>query len=947
MQAQVQPQKQYPPQTTTGNIPDNGPVPWPNREFLPKMPTATIEAARQTNTIAPASFGELPATSESAQHGQEGLKDVPAVTGGVQDDGEVFVPRSFNARTLESDADGAATTARHRPEVGISTTSSDSASSSTTAGWNGVDDFIQTATEASSGAPRDESNEQVWARILRPTKTSGLPDLLEIPHHTPEAMRLAPAERPAIGGVRLDPAKAGGIDLYPAAELSSLGSADAPGKIEEDVWRVVESLTLEEKIGQMLQVPVSRLMGVDGQLNATAVDFWVNTAKAGAFVDMPGNSAHGRFAWYAPQTLANLTGLVQRAALAGGSRVPALWAADAVRGASFVKQAAIFPAGVGLAATMQPQFAYAAGRIAAKDMRAAGYSVALAASADLGVDKRSALGSVGFGEDPAVASAMVRHTVRGLQGNYKQDRQRVAACVRHFIGGGAVPDNALFEYHLPGFQAAIGAGVAALEQQQRMALNGQALGAAPFYLRTLLRDSMAFRGVMFGEALAPALLHAAANATDAMFLALNNTSVDIAADPTQFDAMADLVRSGTVPEDRVTESAARILQLKKDLGLYDHPFADDSLGRLVGALQDVEAARSAVRESLTLLKNTRRALPLNPDERVLFIGPHLNSTALLSGRWSVHRGGPTAAEAAHDRVFEGLGHSVIQGVQQLLGKTPVFHQGFNLDAAASADDDREFEALVKMARQSDKIVIGLGDPAHAASGDVEDLALDPRQIAFVRRLAAAVGDRPLVALLVSGRPRLLHQVADVASAVVMAYLPGVHGGLPIAQVLYGQASPSGRLPFTYPRFEYQARDTIWQSRSAEYAPQWPFGFGLGYAPMAYSNITVSSSELRRGSPVTVRLTIHNQGTIDQLEPVMMYTTQSFRTGYDPELFRLRKFDKVEVKAGTTTEVAFTLNAEELAYYNRDLVRVLDPSPVNITINALTPHERTVTVNLVI
>ncbi|KAJ1901202.1 hypothetical protein LPJ66_000948 [Kickxella alabastrina] len=181
----------------------------------------------------------------------------------------------------------------------------------------------------------------------------------------------------------------------------------------------------------------------------------------------------------------------------------------------------------------------------------------------------------------------------------------------------------------------------------------------------------------------------------------------------------------------------------------------------------------------------------------------------------------------------------------------------------------------------------------------------------------------------------------------MTYLSGIHGSLPIAQVLYGQSSPSGHLPFTYPCYEYQARDTIWQSQSAEYAPQWPFGFGLGYSQMVYSNLTVDLAELHPSKPITVHMTMCNAGIFDQHEPIMLYTTQSFCTGYKLELFHLHKFDKVKIKAGTVTSISFTLAVKELGYFNHHLIRVLGPLPVNITINALTPYEHTVTVNLAV
>ncbi|KAJ2819772.1 hypothetical protein FBU31_005419, partial [Coemansia sp. 'formosensis'] len=706
-----------------------------------------------------------------------------------------------------------------------------------------------------------------------------------------------------------------------------------------------------EKAGQMQQIHVSQLLDHEGRLNATAVEYWVATKMVGSVVDSPGNGG-GAYAWYSAATLSNLTNAVQQVALAQGSRVPLLWGLDSVRGANFVKHAAMFPTGIGLAATFQPRHAFEAGRIAAKDTRAAGYQWAFAPSADLNVEKRWAHGYLGFGEDPHLLSRMVRASVGGYQGEYKGDRGRVATCVKNFIGAGTplngkerstkmIPDNLLYEYYLPGFEAAIDAGATSLMQSVG-SVNGEAMAASGFYLRKLLRDKMGFRGVMIAdhdELLAQAReFRTAANFTDAVFLALNNTSVDMSAGDASFSRTAlELVRAGTVPEDRLTESVARIVQLKKDLGLFDSPYAERRLQETVGSAQDVAAARVAVRESLTLLKNNG-ALPLRSGDRVLFVGPHLNSTALLGGGWNVHRQGPHEG----DDVYEGFGDSILQGVRKLTGHEPVFHAGFRLDG--HMPDAAAMAQLMRLAHQADKIVVGLGEAPYAGHmGDVDDLSLDAVQSQVFAQLATA--HRPLIAVLVEGRPRLLGDVATASSAVLNAFLPGIHGGLPIAEVLYGQVSPSGRLPFTYPRYEYQSRDTIWQGLWNEYTPQWPFGYGLGYAPLAYSNVTVDSHDLRPGKPVKVTVSVRNDGAMDQSESVLLYTTQSFRTGYEPELYRLRRFDKVEVKRGMAAVVEFTLTAEELAYYNRDLVRVIDPSPVNITINAMTPNERVITVNL--
>ncbi|KAJ1901245.1 hypothetical protein LPJ66_000924 [Kickxella alabastrina] len=209
-----------------------------------------------------------------------------------------------------------------------------------------------------------------------------------------------------------------------------------------------------------------------------------------------------------------------------------------------------------------------------------------------------------------------------------------------------------------------------------------------------------------------------------------------------------------------------------------------------------------------------------------------------------------------------------------------------MDTATSTDDKHSFEALVTLAHKSDKIVIGLNENGHSGehnSNMVCNLALDAHQVVLFKHLAAT-------------------EVAGIASAVTMTYLPDIHGGLSIAQVLYGQSSLSGCFPFTYPQHEYQAKDTIWQSQSAEYALKLPFNFGLGYSQMVYSNLTVDSTELRPGKPITVRMTVCNAGTFDQHDPIMLYTAQRFCTGYELELFHLRKFDKVEIKAETAKSI---------------------------------------------
>ncbi|KAJ2822458.1 hypothetical protein GGI24_003938, partial [Coemansia furcata] len=608
--------------------------------------------------------------------------------------------------------------------------------------------------------------------------------------------------------------------------------------------------------------------------------------------------------------------------------------------------ATIFPAGIATAATFNPQFAYDAGRIAAKDTRAAGVHWAFAPILDLAVNKLWSRMYENFGEDPYLASKMGAASINGYQGDYKHDRSRVVACMKHFIGYGYPFDGSdranrhiaaheLLEYYVPPFKAAIDAGVATAMESYGV-VNGEAVTISNYYLRKLLREQLGFEGMLvtdWGEINSQATMyHTAKDLTQATKLALERTSIDMSmvADDSSFaNITAGLVKRGIVSESRLDESVARILQLKKDLGLFKHPYTDKALASTVGSAQDVKAARDAVRESVTLLKNSNNVLPLNKYEKVLFVGPTLNSTRYMGGGWNIHWQGPTDAEG--DAIYQGFGDTIIKGVQQVTGTVPLFMPGVDIDGAALIDID----AVIAAAKQADKIVIGLGEKPYVENvGNIDSLVLPWQQLNLVYTLATEA-NKPIVVVLVGGRPRRLDRVPDVAAAIVQAYLPGAYGGLPIAEILYGAVNPSGRLPYTYPATEAQASTTIWQSSYVAYNPQWAFGYGLGYSNVTYSNVTLSSNVLRPGAPITASVSVTNNGPYAQKESVMLFTHQQYRVGYAPELYRLRSFAKADLAVGETKEVSFELKAEDLAFWDRGLKRRIEPAPVNVVTNPYT------------
>ncbi|KAI9503476.1 hypothetical protein GGI25_006443 [Coemansia spiralis] len=729
----------------------------------------------------------------------------------------------------------------------------------------------------------------------------------------------------------------------------------APGDIDSDIFDMVKGLTLEQKVGQMTQIETGQIADCNGNLNETAVTYWIEKWGVGSFLETPGNHG-GKYSWYSPKEFADWTDAVQRIALEKGPKIPIIWGLDSVRGANYVKGGTIFPSGTGTAATFNTQNAYNAGRIAAKDTRSAGVHWAFGPVLDLAVNKLWSRTYEDFGEEPYLSSQMARFSTLGYQGDYKKDRARVATSIKHFIAYGDPFDGSdradryiakhdLLEYYVPPFQAGIDAGAAAVMESYGV-INDEAVSISQYYLKDLLRTQLGFKGMMvtdWAEINNQALKYfTAKDVEQANLLALQNTTIDmsmVADDNTFSNITITLVQKGIIPESRIEESAARVLQLKKDLGLFDAPYADRSLANTVGSPQDVETARNAVRESITLLKNKNNVLPLKASDNVLFVGPTINTTRYMGGGWNVHWQGPSDAEG--DGVYQGFGDTILKGVEQILGCQPTYYLGVDIQG----ENYTNFDEILNAARTVDKVVIGLGESSYAEEfGNRGNLTLPAKHLDLVRQVAR-VTQAPIIVVLVEGRPRILEDVADIADSIIDAYLPGAYGGLPIAEILYGKTNPSGRLPITYPAEESQASDTVWQPAYMEYAPQWPFGYGLGYSSISYSNVTLSSSSVSIGSPVIASVKVTNNGPYPQKEPVLMFTQQQYRPFYAPENYRLRAFDKVDLAVGESKTVIFTLNAEDLAFWDSQLRRRIEPAPVNVVINPYTQVNITAVVNL--
>ncbi|KAI7889259.1 glycoside hydrolase family 3 domain protein, partial [Mucor mucedo] len=613
----------------------------------------------------------------------------------------------------------------------------------------------------------------------------------------------------------------------------------------------------------------------------------------------------------------------------------------------------IFPHGINIAASFNPELAYESASITARDTRAAGVQWTFAPVLDIPVSKQWPRVYENFGEDPHLSSILGAASIRGYQGKYKSDRTKVAACMKHFIAYGApwsgqdrdstvVSDRTIQDYFVPGFQAAIDAGVATA-MESYIDINGEPVVASNKYLQKLLRDKMGFEGMLVTDWQEIENLHikhrVAATHKEAVRMAISDTSIDMSMVPQDvifFDSMMELVKEGRVSIDRIDASVARLLQLKKDVGLLetDGWKGNKELQALVGNENDIKVSLDAARESLTLLKNHEHVLPLNPNiiKRVLVVGP-------TQDHWH--------GKIDDDQFYE-KGIHIVKGMQSTApeGVHVEYMTGFDIDGL-----DENMAQVIEAAKDFDALVVCVGEHVYSESrfylnfypivpGNIHDIKLPQGQIDHVAQLANKT-EIPLITVLLEGRPRVLETIHDNSDAILLAYLPGPWGGQAIAEVLFGQTNPSGKLPYTYPKYAGDVNLNYWRPVSDVWDPLYEFGHGLSYSKFDYGNITLAGKNnlqqetlpsLSAGSDQQTEISVQitNNSPFDGKETVLMFVHQPFRV-ITPPAKLLKAFKKVFIPAGQTETVRFTLNAELFQYTGIDDTLTIDDGPIKIMI----------------
>ena len=692
-----------------------------------------------------------------------------------------------------------------------------------------------------------------------------------------------------------------------------------------DIDALLSKMTIEEKVGQMTQLNLDVVC--EGGIYNLVEPHHIEPAKLHkALVDYHvgsilncGGHAYGLDQWH---TIINT--IQQVATTETRLKIPVIYGIDAIHGANYTLGSTLFPQPLAQAASWNTDMVKRGGEITAYEVRATGIPWNFSPVLDLGRDPRWSRLFETYGEDVLLATKMGLATIEGYQGNNLADAYHVAACMKHFLGYSMprtgkdrtpvyIDEIQLREYFLPTFQAAINAGAATVMINSGE-LNGIPVHADKKILTDLLRSELGFKGVAvtdWEDIMKLNNIHMVApTLKDAVYMAID-AGIDMCMVPNDYDftiLLTELVKEGKISEARLDVSVKRILELKKQLGLFEQPFTPANTDyKKFGSAEFARAAQNMAEESITLLKNNNQVLPIQQSAKILVTGPAANSMTYLNGAWT--------------RTWQGT--DTIWNDQSKYTIREAFNPATTTFIASDNMSDTDVrEKMFAAAKASDVIIICLGEkPSTEKVGDIDALTMPDNQQQLVGLLKST--GKPVVLVLIENRPLIVNDIEPLCDAIVLAYEPGDYGGLALANIIYGKVNPSGKLPFTYPRheasllwYDHKHTETLDQTFGRKaFNPQWEFGYGLSYTTFQYSNLKISNDTLSTGN-LQISVDVTNTGTTAGKEVVQLYIADRYAS-ITPSVKRLRGFEKVEIKPGATHIVTFTISAKDLAFVGRD------------------------------
>ena len=713
-------------------------------------------------------------------------------------------------------------------------------------------------------------------------------------------------------------------------------------EIEAKINKLLQKLTLEEKIGQMCEITIDVITDFSDKengfrLSESMLDTVIGKYKVGSILNTPFSIAQEKEVW------ADLITRIQKKSMEEIG-IPCIYGVDQIHGTTYTRGGTFFPQSINMAAAFNRQLTRRGAEISAYETKACCIPWNYAPVMDLGRDPRWPRMWESYGEDCYVNAEMGVQAVKGFQGENPNHigENNVAAFIKHFMGYGvpvsgkdrtpsSISRTDLREKHFAPFLASIQAGALSLM------VNSGVDNSVPFHankelLTGWLKEELNWDGMIVTDWADINNLclrdHIAETKKEAIQIAIN-AGIDMSMVPYEISFctyLKELVEEGKVSMARIDDAVSRVLRLKYRLGLFENPYWDIRKYDQFASPEFASVALQAAEESEVLLKNEDDILPLAKGKKILLTGPNANSMRCLNGGWSYSWQGDKADECAqaYNTIYEAFCNEY--GKESVIYEPGVTYKT-SADALWWEENTPRIAQAVSAAEKADVIIACIGENSYCETpGNLTDLNLSTNQKNLVKALAAT--GKPIILVLNEGRPRIIHDIVPLAKAVVHIMLPGNYGADALVNLISGKANFSGKLPFTYPHlinslatYDYKPCENMGQmggnyNYDAVMDVQWPFGFGLSYTTYSYSNLKVNCTSFDADNELVFTVDVTNTGKMAGKESVLLYS-RDLVASITPDNIRLRNFEKVELQPGETKTVTMKLKGSDLAFVGAD------------------------------
>lgn len=726
---------------------------------------------------------------------------------------------------------------------------------------------------------------------------------------------------------------------------------------ETQLHALIKKMSIEQKIAQTCQLTLDAILLKDSSngklfdppiLDSIKLKELIKDQQIGSILNVSSHSLDLK-------TWRTIITQIHQFYLSGKTKIPVLYGIDAIHGANYIREATLFPQEIGIAASWNKTLAEDVGKVTAYETRASGVPWNFSPVLDLGRQPLWSRFFETFGEDVFLASEIGTSMVKGYQGKNLNSPYSVAACMKHFVGYSGsksgrdrtdawISDRILSELYLPTFHEAVKIGAVSAM------INSGSINGIPGHvnkklIQHKLKDEWKFKGFTVSDWEDIRLLHSlyrvATTHKEAIEMAVN-AGLDMSMVPYYENYKEYLqlyqsnIKENKISLKRLDDAVFRILWVKNELGLFEHPYFDEKLYTDFGSQKFQSTALQLAEESITLLKNENNTLPIKKTDRILLIGGAADNTIYLNGAWSHTWQG----------VDSSYKNSKALSIKDALAKKHnnlIYKKGYEINLKNNWENCSliDTNGIYQEALKHDKIIICLGElPSTEKPGDIKSLNLCSEQQQLVMHLSKT--NKPIILICLFGRPRIIREIEPVAKSILQAYLPGDWGGMALSNIVFGDVNPSGKLPYTYPKYDgvIEAYDrTFFDDKSGKtntsaFDPQWEFGHGLSYTEYKYSNLSLSKKEFENeNDSIIASVTVENIGNREGKEVIQWYIQDEYAT-IAPAMKKLKYFEKIELKVGEKKEINFLIKKEQLKFFDSNNKLTVEPGIFKLLIKEL-------------